>query len=87
MYTNYLISFWLSVTKHEVIEYILKCNFFSQNHYCYHYHHNHLDTHLTKEMKTVEGFRTEDTDDVAGSVKGSVLALPPLLLHDFFLSP
>jgi len=38
-------------------------------------------------MKTVEGFRTEDTDDVAGSVKGSVLALPPLLLHDFFLSP
>jgi hypothetical protein len=35
-------------------------------------------------MKTVEGFRAEDTDDAAGSVKGSVLALPPLLLHDFF---
>ncbi len=37
-------------------------------------------------MKTVEGFRTEDTDDVAGSVEGLVPTLPPLPLLISFLS-
>jgi hypothetical protein len=51
------------------VESIFNCEILSLDYYPF--YHYFLGTHLTMEMKTAVGFRTEDTDAAAAASDGS----------------